>query len=267
MENQQLSVSVVMPVYNGEKFLESAIHHVKSQNYYPIEIIVIDDGSTDNTAEVAAKFKDSIRYVYQENSGPAAARNQGIKIAKGDAIAFLDVDDLWSEDTLKIKANYLAEHPSVEIVQGLIQQIKIPETPEKNQASFEIVSKPYQFINLGSGIYRKSVFDKIGLLDETLNYAEDYDWFLRAWENNIYKVVLERVTLFYRKHDNNMTEGKQLVELGFVKIFKKHLDRCRKKGKFTRSPELPALPEYIGVAPANKEVWKFKREITKKPND
>ncbi len=261
---QQLFVSVIVPVYNGDKFIESTINRLKNQHYQPLEIIVIDDGSTDGTAEVAAKFKDSIRYVYQPNSGPAAARNNGIKIAKGEAIAFLDIDDMWSDDKLQIQTSYLVANPSVDIVQGLIQQITIPEEKSKNPASFEIASQAYQFINLGSAIYRKSVFDKIGLLDETLKYAEDYDWFLRAWENNIYKVVLDRVTLFYRKHDNNMTKGKQLVELGFVRIYKKHLDRCRAKGSFTRSAELPPLTEYIGVPPANKEVWQFKQKIANK---
>lgn len=253
-------VSVIIPVYNGEQFLAQAIESVLDQSYKEIEIIVVDDGSTDNTAQIANSFQENIRYTYQSNSGPSAARNHGIKIAKGEAIAFLDIDDMWSQDKLEIHASYLAANPSVDIVQGLIQQITISEEQLKNQASFEIASQPYQFINLGSAMYRKLVFDKIGLLDETLKYAEDFDWFLRAWENNISKVVLDRVMLFYRKHDGNMTKGKQLVDLGFVRIYKKHLDRCREKGNFTRSPELPPLIEYIGTAPANKEVWQFQRK-------
>ena len=79
------------------------------------------------------------------------------------------------------------------------------------------------------------------------------DLFFKAWESNISKVVLEQVTLFYRKHDDNMTNGKKLVELGFVRIYKKHLDRCRQKGDFTRSNELPNMKDYIGVAPPNKQ--------------
>lgn len=258
MDNQQLFVSVIIPVYNGEKYLVEAIKNVKNQNYQPLEIIVVDDGSTDKTAEIAAEFKDSIRYVYQPNSGPSAARNLGIKIANGDVIAFLDVDDIWSDDKLQLQASYLLENPSVDIVQGLIQQIQRFEDPENNHSIFQTVSNPYQFINLGSAIYQKSVFDKIGLIDETLQYAEDMDLFFRAWENNISKVVLDQVTLFYSKHDENMTKGKKLVELGFVRIYKKHLDRCRQKGSFTRSDELPNLIEYIGVAPPNKEVWPIK---------
>lgn len=250
MENQPLFISVIIPVYNGQKYLSEAIQNVKNQDYKPLEIIVIDDGSTDKTVEIAAKFKDTIHYVYQENSSPAAARNCGIRMAKGDVIAFLDVDDLWSDDKLKLQASYLAANPSVEIVQGLIQQMKLSELAANNQPIFEPAHKPYSYINLGSAIYRKSVFDKIGFFDETLSYAEDVDWFIRAWENGIYKVVLEQVSLFYRKHKDNMTVGKNLVELGFVRIFKKHLDRCRKQ---INSPPhfLAKIPinEYLGTSP------------------
>ncbi|MEP0857704.1 glycosyltransferase family A protein [Trichocoleus sp. DQ-U1] len=250
MENRQLFVSVIIPVYNGENFLSEVIFNVKNQEYQPLEIIIVDDGSTDGTAEVAAQFKNSIRYVYQDNSGPAAARNRGLSIAEGDAIAFLDVDDLWSEDKLKLQVGYLVDNPSVEIVQGLIQQMKLCQITTNNQPLFEPAYNPYSYINLGSAIYRRLVFDKIGLFDETLNYAEDVDWFIRAWENGISKVVLDRVSLFYRKHEDNMTVGKNLVELGFVRIFKKHLDRCRKRGN-SQMASLLDMPinEYLGTSP------------------
>lgn len=248
--NNNLLLSVIIPVYNGEKYLAEAIENVKNQNYQPLEIIVIDDGSTDKTAEVAGEFKDSIHYAYQENSGPSAARNCGIKMANGDVITFLDVDDLWSDDKLKLQMDYLANNPSVEIVQGLIQQMTLSALTANNQPIFEPAYKPYNYINLGSAIYRKSVFDKIGCFDETLNYAEDVDWFIRAWENGISKVVLDQVSLFYRKHKDNMTEGKNLVELGFVRIFKRYLDRTRNR-KNTQLGLLSNIPinEYIGTSP------------------
>ncbi len=98
--------------------------------------------------------------------------------------------------------------------------------------------------------HRKSIFEKIGYFDETLSYAEDVDWFIRAWENGIYKVVLEQVSLFYRKHKDNMTVGKNLVELGFVRIFKKHLDRCRKRrdSQIVSLLDIP-INEYLGTSP------------------
>ncbi|MBD2691964.1 glycosyltransferase family 2 protein [Anabaena catenula] len=254
MKNQLL-VSVIIPVYNGEKYLAEAIENVKNQHYQPLEIIVIDDGSTDKTAEIAAELKDNIRYIYQKNSGPASARNRGIKIAKGDVIAFLDVDDIWSEDKLDVQANYLASNTSIEIVQGLIQQMKLSALTAGNQHIFEPLYKPYHYINLGSAIYRKSVFDKIGLFDETLKYAEDLDWFIRAWENGITKVALDQVSLFYRKHKDNMTDGKNLVQLGFVRIFKRHLDRARNKDN-SQIDVLANVPihEYLGIPPDNPKI-------------
>ncbi|MTJ55296.1 glycosyltransferase [Anabaena sp. UHCC 0253] len=250
MENQKLFVSVIIPVFNGEKYLAEAIENVKNQDYQPLEIIVIDDGSKDKTAEIAAEFKDSIRYIYQENSGPSAARNRGIRIANGDAIAFLDVDDIWSDDKLKVQGNYLADNTSVEIVQGLIQQMNLSQLTSDKKPIFEPVYKPYNYINLGSAIYRKSVFEKIGIFDETLNYAEDVDWFIRAWENGISKVLIDQVMLFYRKHQKNMTGGKNLVELGFIKIYKKRLDRIRKK-QISPTNILLDMPinEYLGSPP------------------
>ncbi|MTJ11802.1 glycosyltransferase [Anabaena sp. UHCC 0187] len=250
MENQKLFISVIIPVYNGEKYLAEAIENVKNQDYQPLEIIVIDDGSTDKTGEVAAEFKDNIRYIYQENSGPSAARNRGIKMAKGDVIAFLDVDDLWSDDKLQLQTNYLVENPLIDIVQGLIQQMNLSQLTSAEKPTFEPVYKPYNYINLGSAIYRKSVFEKIGYFDETLNYAEDVDWFVRAWENGIPKLLIDQVMLFYRKHQKNMTGGKNLVELGFIKIYKKRLDRIRKK-ELSPTNFLLDMPinEYIGNPP------------------
>ena len=91
---EQYYVSAIIPVYNGEHFLARVINNILSQQYHPLEIIVIDDGSTDNTAKIAQNYPDIV-YHYQENAGPSAARNRGIELAKGNVIAFLDVDDLW----------------------------------------------------------------------------------------------------------------------------------------------------------------------------
>ena len=97
-------ISSIIPVYNGEKFLAPAIESIIKQSYSPIEIIIIDDGSTDATAEVVKNFKDqNIIYIYQPNSGAPVARNKGLSMAKGNIISFLDADDLWPIDKLKLQ--------------------------------------------------------------------------------------------------------------------------------------------------------------------
>ncbi len=263
MNNEDFFVSVIIPVYNGEKFIAGAIANIREQNYAPLEIIIVDDGSTDGTADIVSQFRGSVRYIYQPNRGPAAARNKGIKAASGNVIAFLDVDDLWSRNKLKEEVSYLEANPSVEIVQGLIQEFEIDTTTDE-ELLFKDLSKPYNFINIGSAIYRKPVFDKVGLFDETFRFNEDTDWFFRAWENNISKAVLNEVSLYYQKHDGNMTKEIGLVESGFVRLFKNHLDRCRKKGDFAATPKggLRSLSEYIGWAKLDEdgEQGNMKRE-------
>lgn len=243
-------LSVIMPVYNGEAFLAEAIRHVLAQQYHPLEFIVVDDGSTDDTADIAAVFSDHIRYVRQPNQGPAAARNRGIEIAQGEFLAFLDVDDLWGDSILHRLVGYLEAHPEVGIAQGLIQQMHLVRTNSKSHPKiFMPVSEPYQFINIGSAVYRKTVFDKVGLFDPDLRDNEDTDWFVRAWEHNVPKAVLPEVVMFYRKHDCNMTlEQRGLVYFGLLKIYKRRIDRMRALSTPLPSPDVP-WSDYFGKAP------------------
>ena len=243
-------LSVVMPVYNGEAFLADAIDHVMAQNYRPLECIVVDDGSADRTGDIAATFSDHVRYVRQTNQGPAAARNKGIEVARGEFLAFLDVDDLWADGALCLLADHLLADRRIGIAQGLIQQMELDRTvPAGQPRIFRQVCRPYQFINIGSALYRKEVFDSVGLFDPKLRDNEDTDWFLRAWEQNIPKTVLPQVVLFYRKHDHNMTLDQQdRVFFGLLKIYKRRIDRLK-----TRStpPPTPAVPwiDYFGESP------------------
>lgn len=246
-------ISVIIPVHNGERFLAEAIQNIRYQNYPVLEIIVIDDGSTDKTAEIAAQFHSEIHYVYQPNQGPAAARNTGIKLAQGEFIAFLDVDDLWADSVLLNFTDYSMKHPEIEIVQGLIQRMQWDGTvPNEHSAEFTPIFQPYQFINLGSALYRRSVFNKVGLFDELLWYCEDTDWFFRSWELNISKTVLPQVMLFYRKHDRNMTlQHKDLVHFGWLKIFKRRIDRARARSDRGEPPlqQTVQLLDYLGQSP------------------
>lgn len=244
-------ISVIIPVHNGERFLVEAVQNIQHQNYPALEIIVLDDGSTDKTAEIAAQYCSEIRYVCQSNQGPAAARNSGIKLAQGDIIAFLDVDDLWADGVLLNFADYLVRHPEVEIVQGLIQRMQLEQTTcDKHAAKFIPVFEPYQFINLGSALYRRSLFDKVGLFDESLWDNEDTDWFIRAWELNTTKTVLPQVMLFYRKHDRNMTlQQKELVYFGLLKVYKRRIDRARSNQAESPTERFTSWTKYLGQSP------------------
>jgi glycosyltransferase involved in cell wall biosynthesis len=224
-------VSVIIPVFNGERFLREAVESVLAQQYSSLEIIVVDDGSTDGTANVARSLPETVRYFYQTNQGPAAARNRGIEQAQGSLIAFADADDLWPADKLELQLPYLIKEPAVDIVLGRIQQVLLSEAQE--------IAEPAFSVNLGSAIIRKSVFERVGLFDETMRYSEDVDWFMRARESGAEIVTIDAVTLLYRQHEENMTRGKSTSELNVLKALKKSLDRRRE-----RTGSASALPSF-----------------------
>ncbi len=244
-------ISVIIPVYNGERFLESAMQNVLDQDYTPLELIVVDDGSTDATAQIAARWGDNIHYVFQPRRGPSAARNRGIRMAQGDIIAFLDVDDLWPRCTLQWQVAHLAAHQEIDIVQGLIVNMQLDVAAPGPEWVFVECSDPYQFINLGSAVYRTKVFDTVGLFDENLRENADFDWFLRAWENNVVKVVHDRVVLYYRLHTQNVTHEQRPPQLRIIAMFKRHLDRYRQQGRTLgdASPHAANIATYIGTPP------------------
>lgn len=228
MESKQFFVSVIIPVYNEEAFLAEAVESIQRQAYEPLEIIVVDDGSTDSTAQIAASFKGDVHYVFQTNSGPAAARNRGLRIAHGNVISFLDADDLWSENKLELQLARLADDPPVEIVLGYTQFIRISQT-ENGEPKFEKHPESWPAPSLGSAVIRSSAFGKVGFFDQTLPFNDDVDWFLRAKELGISIALHQEVTQFYRRHERNITNQRELNQSYFIKAIKKSLDRRRQE--------------------------------------
>lgn len=231
-------VSVVIPVFNGESFLREAVESVLAQKYSPVEIIIVDDGSTDGTEAVARSLPETVRYLHQSNQGPAAARNRGIEHAQGSLIAFADADDLWPEGKLELQLPYLLRDPAIEIVMGRIQQVRLSKTVDGETQAQEF-AEPAFSVNLGSAVIRKSVFERVGLFDETMRYSEDVDWFMRAREGGAAIITIDAVTLLYRQHEQNMTRGKSTSELNVLKALKRSLDRRRERtGSATALPSI-----------------------------
>jgi hypothetical protein len=218
-------VSVIVPVYNGARFLPGAIANILGQNYPSVEIIVVDDGSTDDIDAVVQALPVDVRYFKQENAGAASARNRGIKDASAELIAFLDVDDLWPEGVLGLLVDTLKQNPQYDVVRGFAQLM----AQNEETGSFEYIGNPkesYPYY-IGAGLYRRSAFQLVGLFDADLKFAEDTDWFTRARERRLNLEQLGQVTLLVRRHDHNMTRGKSLVEVNTLRVFKKTLDRQR----------------------------------------
>lgn len=218
-------VTVIIPVFNGARFLSGAIDNVLRQNYPAVEIIVVDDGSSDDIEDVVRRLPVDVRFFRQKNSGAGSARNRGVKDASGDFIAFLDVDDLWPEANLECLVGALQRDENLDIVQGYAQLMTLSPTTDR----YEYVGNPKESFPyyIGAALYRRRAFEKVGLFDTELQFAEDTDWFNRAREHRLLLERLDQVTLFVRRHGNNMTHGKSLVELNTLRVFKKALDRRR----------------------------------------
>lgn len=234
-------LSVIIPVFNGEKLLSDAIESILSQGYPNLEIIVIDDGSTDNTKEVAMSFKEEVCYHSQKNQGPAVARNTGIKKSKGQIIGFLDADDVWSEGRVELLMGKFQEDSNLQIVMGhtISKVLEGAKNIEPN------LLKPHIIPVFGSALFKRSVFDKVGLIDESFWISEDQDWFMRAKEMKIPMKIIKDVVVIRRLHGDNMTNDTNWEKAGILKVLRKSIDRRRRDNK-GKADELPKLSDYAG---------------------
>ncbi|HEV8417024.1 MAG TPA: glycosyltransferase [Bryobacteraceae bacterium] len=222
-------VSVVIPVYNAAHFLPQAIGSVCAQEYESLEIIVVDDGSTDNCADVAKSLGSDVRYDRQVNRGPSAARNRGLDLARGEFTAFLDADDQWPAHKLSVQLGRLLAEPELDLVLGRIQYVALPggEIPP---IQFEGPENTLTHVHLGSGLYRRRAFERIGSFDESIRFCEDVDWFQRAREHGLAMRILRATTLLYRLHAENMTRDRTLPDRLLTQVLKRSLDRRRAGG-------------------------------------
>ncbi|MCC7271474.1 MAG: glycosyltransferase family 2 protein [Alphaproteobacteria bacterium] len=243
-------VSVIIPVHDGARFLPRAVATVREQGMADCEIVVVDDGSTDETGAVARLLAEDagnrLRIVAADHGGPAAARNRGLEAAAGALIAFLDADDLWPSDRMARLRARLAADPGLDFVHGKLQPVREdPADPLWGQLYPEgapIVGPS----SLCTGLFHRRAFDRVGSLDETLRLGEDMDWYLRAIEQDLRLVIIDRVVLHYRLHGGNLTRDREAVKRSVQQVVTRSLLRRRRAGDRRPLPAPSAFLETCG---------------------
>jgi len=228
-------VSIIIPVYNGEKTIRETIQSVLSQSFRNIEIIVINDGSTDSTVEIVKSILDSRLQIFSyPNAGLAASRNRGIKYCKGQFISFIDADDLWTVDKLACQYQALQTHKNAALAYSWTDYIdangKFLKAGRRITAMGDAYSKLvlWNFLENGSNpLIRADVLNEVGGFDESLAAAEDWDMWLRLSAAGGEFVCVERVQILYRVSANSMSNNLKRQEAASLKVIERAFSHPR----------------------------------------
>lgn len=270
-----VKISVVIPAYNAESTIKETIESVRKQTFKDFELIVIDDGSTDKTVEVVDSIKDSrIKLFSYSNGKLPVARNRGIEKAKGEYIAFLDADDLWTND--KLEKQLAALETNLEAAVAYSRTSYIDEKGnflyQGNPVSFngnvlrELLLTNF-LINGSNPLIRKKAIDSVGMFDPLLKSSEDWDYYLRLAIKYPFVAVPE-YQILYRKSGNNMSSNVEIMkQTGYV-VLKRTYQSLPEKSWFLRSHSFSILHLYCGelylansqfepqeIDKAGKELW------------
>jgi len=226
MTEEHPLVSVIIPVYNGARYLHAALESVFAQTYRPFEVVVVDDGSVDASGVIAQSFPD-VRYIHQANQGVATARNNGLEAARGEFFAFLDQDDLWTPEKLKLQIAHLLSHPDLGYT--LTQQQFFLDQGATIPAWFrkELLTEVHTGWVLGTLVVRRTAFENVGNFATGYSAASDGDWFFRAKAAEIPMAVVPELLLLKRIHGANESARAKEILSELRKVVKSSLDRQR----------------------------------------
>ncbi|HJR63344.1 MAG TPA: glycosyltransferase family A protein [Gemmatimonadaceae bacterium] len=222
-------ISCIVPTHNGERYVHEAIDSILAQTYQgPTEVIVIDDGSTDGTKARVERYGSRVRYHYEPDVGPPAARNAGLVEARGQMVAFLDGDDLWHPEKLERQMARFAARPELDYCLTHVKLFWIPELKEEEEKykDSERVQPPgYATTTL---LAKSSIFDRVGGFDAKLWFPDAADWFTRATQVGAVSEVLPDVLTYRRMHHTNITRRKTAqARREWLEFLKSSLDRRR----------------------------------------
>ena len=217
-------VSVIIPVYNGSRYLAQAVESIWEQRHDPVEVVVVDDGSQDGSFEMAQGLTN-VRCFRQANGGSASARNFGVREARGTYLAFLDADDLWAPGKLALQLSVLHGRPEVHLVAGRVEEFyEIAQPPGNERAKRRSGDRAY---TTGALLVRREDFLRVGWMDPALKFGEFMDWRSRALALGMKEHVPDVVVLRRRIHDQNTTLRSTHSRTDYVAAIKAHLLRQR----------------------------------------
>ena len=213
----KLRVSAVITAYNSEAFVAEAILSVLNQTRPVDEIVVVDDGSTDRTREMVEQFSArGVKYIYQENKGPSAARNHGVRRTTGELLAFLDADDIWLENKNQVQVDYLSTHSQIGMVSGFQWRRVVSQNHRQLNGQvpkdFATLRREILIRNLFGNpsmvMLRRTVLEDVGLWNENNRYGRDWELWIRVISCH-QAVILPTPVIEYRKHPANLSKSKR----------------------------------------------------------
>ena len=263
---KDMLVSIIMPVYNGMPFLKEAVDSVFKQTYKEFELIVINDGSSDGSLrfleETKKRAKERLKIINQTNRGQVVAKNNGIKVAQGDFIAFLDSDDVWDKEKLTVQMEFFKKHPTLFLC--YTEAFLIDENSKKigyrsvnslyKGRCFDLLIKRNN-ITASSVVLKRKCIDTVGKFDETLNCCENWDLWLRI--SKFFEIgYIKKPLTSYRIHSSHMSNKRSKMLMGRIEVIKKHCLGLSKK-----EYKNALLNAYIDFAKSN--LWNLELEDAK----
>jgi glycosyltransferase involved in cell wall biosynthesis len=220
-------VSVMIGVYNGAAYLREAIESVLRQSHRPVELIVVDDGSEDESGRIARSFGGAVRCITQERGGMAAARNRAVADARGDYFAFLDADDRFRPDKIERQLSVFGSDPEVDAVFGHVTEFLSPDLDEvaRSRLRQPVDDVPWPTPNLM--LVKRDSFFRVGLFSTALKVGIGVDWYARAMEAGLKQVVPPIVVLERRLHSDNNGIRQSAQRPQYLHVLKASLDRRR----------------------------------------
>jgi glycosyltransferase involved in cell wall biosynthesis len=233
-KNNRPVVSVVIPVYNAARYLNEALESVLGQTYDGyVEVIAVNDGSTDDSLLVLNEYAPHITIIDQSNRGIGATRNMGVRAATGHWLAFLDADDVWDTRKLALQMDIMDRNAELDIVFCGFRKFLSPDLTDDARANRILKPGVMKVAAAGTALMKRSAFDRVGFFHEEYRTGEFIDWFVRAKEAALVVSYMDDCLYHRRSHNDNHTMRASTPQHDYLRVIKAALDRRRHLDRWT----------------------------------